>query len=336
MEVFRGSAPRFVLHIKNNRAGEMIFRVTPERFADACRRHPEIADQIEARIDWDLDHMEPSLADADAVVTWDLPTAGLRERAPKLKWIHIIGAGVEHLQPLDWLPEDLLLINNKGVHAAKAEEYASMALMMLNARMPRLLTQQRAHLYESLFTGGIAGKTLLVVGAGHMGRAVGRAGKKLGLKTLGTRREAQPTPPFDEIHPADDLDRLLPHCDFLALTVPLTDQTRGLMNADRFASMKPGAGLINMSRAGTIVETALAESLERGQLAGAILDVVDPEPLPASSALWDLPGLILTPHVSSDDAESYIPLTLDLIFSNLARQFAGQPLANQVSPSLGY
>ena len=188
MEVFRGSAPCFVLHIKNNRAGEMIFRVTPERFADACRRHPEIADQIEARIDWDLDHMEQSLADADAVVAWDLPTAGLRERAPKLKWIHIIGAGVEHLQPLDWLPEDLLLINNKGVHGAKAQEYAAMALMMLNARMPRLATQQRAHVYESLFTGRIAGKTLLVVGAGHMGRAVARAGKKLGLKTLGTAK----------------------------------------------------------------------------------------------------------------------------------------------------
>ena len=92
------------LHVKNNRAGEAVFRMTPERVAAALARHPDVADRVEVFIDFNLDNFEDSIATADALITWDLPTADLRARAPKLKWIHVIGAGIEHLLPLDWLP----------------------------------------------------------------------------------------------------------------------------------------------------------------------------------------------------------------------------------------
>ena len=116
----------------------------------------------------------------------------------------------------------------------------------------------------------------------------------------------------------------------------MTEETRGLIDWRRLALMKPSAGLINMSRAGVVDYAALAEALTSGRLAGALLDVFDPEPLPADSPLWDVPNLVMTPHVSSDDLDAYIPRTLDLLFENLQRHLAGEPLKNRVRPELGY
>ena len=92
------------VHIKNNRAGEEVFCITPERYEAAAKRHPEVAKRLEVTIDWDLERFEDSIRTTEALVTWDLPTKDLAMRAPRLKWIHIIGAGIEHLRPLDWLP----------------------------------------------------------------------------------------------------------------------------------------------------------------------------------------------------------------------------------------
>ena len=324
------------LHIKNNRRGEDVFRMSAERYHDAARRHPEIASQVEATIDFDLDHFDESMATADALVTWDLPTEDLRQRAPLLRWIHIIGAGIEHLQPLDWLPDGVTLTNNRGVHAEKAGQYGLMALLMLNNAIPRLLEEQRNRRYVECFTNAITGKVLLVVGAGAMGSAVARQAKRLGLRTVGIRRRPRRTAGFDEVHGVDALDRLLPTADFVVVTAPATADTRHLLDERRLALLSPDAGLINMGRASVVDYEALASALRSGALAGAVLDVFSPEPLPASSPLWDVPNLIITPHVSSDDALTYAPRTLDLVFENLGRLLAGKALKNRVDPARGY
>ncbi|MDX1402474.1 MAG: D-2-hydroxyacid dehydrogenase [Kiloniellales bacterium] len=326
----------FRLHIKNNRSGEEVFRITHERFQKALERHRDLSPRIEYSIDWDLDNFDDYIAGAHGLITWDLPQEGLAERAPNLRWIHIIGAGIEHLKPLDWLPSHIALTNSKGVHKKKAQEYVAMALLMLNARLPALFTQQRAHSFESVFTGRIAGKTLLVVGAGHMGEAAAKAGKSLELKTLGTRKSGTLREGFDEMFQPDQLDRLLGEADFIVLTPPLTEETKGLMSNERLAHCKMGAGLINMSRGPVLDHEALAMALDSGRLSGAVIDVTDPEPLPAGSPLWDQANLIITPHVSSDDEEEYIPLVLDLVLANVARDLAGQALINRVDPRLGY
>jgi phosphoglycerate dehydrogenase-like enzyme len=324
------------LHIKNNRRGEDVFRMSAERYHDAARRHPEIASQVEATIDFDLDHFDESMATAEALVTWDLPTEDLRRRAPHLRWIHIIGAGIEHLQPLDWLPDGVTLTNNRGVHAEKAGQYGLMALLMLNNAMPRLLEEQRNRRYVEGFTNAITGKVLLVLGAGAMGSAVARQAKRLGLRTHGIRRRPRRTAGFDEVHGVDALDRLLPTADFVVVTAPATAETRHLLDERRLALLSPDAGLINMGRAPVVDYEALAAALRSGALAGAVLDVFNPEPLPASSPLWDVPNLIITPHVSSDDALTYAPRTLDLVFENLGRLLAGKRLRNRVDPARGY
>ena len=324
------------LHIKNNRAGETLFRMTPERVAAALERRPDMAGKLDVTIDWDTDNFAASMACAEGLLTWDLPMDGLAEIAPKLKWIHIIGAGIEHLQPLDWLPRGVALVNNRGVHAAKAGEYGIMAILMLNNHMPAHYHAQRKARYDPHFSTPVAGKTLAVIGVGEMGGAVARAAKRLGLHVIGVRRGGRRARGVHEMFGPEALDGVLGRADFVLVTTPLTPETRNLLDRRRLDLMKPTAGLINMSRAGVVDYEALAAKLREGILAGAVLDVFDPEPLPPSSPYWNTPNLIATPHISSDDEVSYAPLTLDLFFDNAARYSAGRPFRNRVRPKLGY
>ncbi len=310
--------------------------MTVERYEAAVARHPDVAQRVNTSIEYDLDRFDECMADAVGLVTWDLPTTDLAARAPNLRWIHIIGAGIEHLQPLDWLPPEVTLTNNRGVHTRKSGEYGIMALLMLNNAMPRLADAQKRHDFIECFTSSIGGKTLLVVGAGKMGSAVGKRAQQFDMHVIGVRRTAQPTAGFDEVLSSEALDHALPRADFILVSAPSTPLTRGMIDARRIGLMKPGAGIINMGRASIIDYDALTVALNDGRLGGAVLDVFDPEPLPPDSPLWDTPNLIMTPHMSSDDALTYTPDTLDLVFENIERLLAGQPLKNQVDPAAGY
>jgi len=334
------------VHFKSNRwaadtwpntpEGEAAFSLTAERYAEAARRHPVAAKRLAPSFGWNTEDFPTAMADVEALVTWDLPTRDLARTAPRLKWIHVIGAGVEHLMPMDWLPRSVTLTNNKGVHATKAGEYGLMSLLMLNASMPALQTHQRARRFEQIYATPIQGKTAVIVGVGSIGGAVARAAKRAGLRVLGVSRHGKKAAGVDRMYRTRDIDKALPQADFVFVATPLTTETRNLLDARRLGLLKRTAGLVNVGREPVVDYGALAAMLRDGRLAGAILDVFDPEPLPASSPLWDTPNLIVTPHVSSDDGDSYIPLTLDLFFENMARYLAGRPLQNRVNAKLGY
>lgn len=334
------------VHIKNNHAspetfpptpeGEEVFTITPERFAAAGERHPDVADHLDVVIDWDTDRFAESMATAEALVTWDLPTENLGDVAPNLKWIHIIGAGVEHLCPMDWVPDGVTVVNNKGAHAAKAGEFALMAVLMLHNKMPAIATNQKTATWLSHFSTPIAGKTALIVGTGSLGGGAAHQLKKLGIEVLGVSRHGRPHPDIDEMATTDQLDAMLARADYVFVATPATPETENLFDRKRLARMKPGAGIINVGRAAVMDYDALVELLESGHLSGAILDVFDPEPLPADSPLWSTPNLVVTPHVSADDGDNYVPITLDLFFANMRRYLAGEPLQNVVNPTLGY
>lgn len=334
------------VHIKNNRAapdtfpntpeGEEVFTITRERYEAAAARYPEVAEHLEVFIDWDVDHFAESMATAEILLTWNFPTENLATVAPQLKWIHCIGAGVEHMLPMDWLPESVTLVNNKGVHSAKAGEYGLMTILMLHNHLPALATNQRKAHYESLYSTPIGGKTLVVVGVGSIGGAVAEHAKAIGLKVIGVSRHGKPAPGVDEMVTPEQLDTVLPQADFVFVSTPLTPETRNLLDRQKLDLLKPSAGLVNVGRAAVVDYDALLEKLADGSLSGAILDVFDPEPLPADSSFWHAPNLIVTPHVSADDGASYVPLTLDLFFRNMAHYLADEPLLNQVRPDLGY
>ena len=147
---------------------------------------------------------------------------------------------------------------------------------------------------------------------------------------------AGPHPAIDEMRTTAEIDSLLPQADYVFISLPATPDTVSLFDRARIARMKPGAGVINVGRASAMDYHALAEALEDGNLSGAIIDVFDPEPLPAGSPLWSVPNLIVTPHVSADDGDNYVPITLDIFLNNMRRYIEGEPLQNLVDPDLGY
>jgi len=324
------------VHIENSRAAAPVFAVTPELYADALRRHPWADGILRATIGHDFEEFDAAMQTAEILLATRFPRENLGARAPGLRWIHARGAGIDHLLPLDWRPPGVILTNNRGVHAPKAGEFAGMALLVLNNRLPLHMTNQRHARWAQVFSTPAAGKTLMIVGVGQMGGAAARYAKRLGLRVLGVRRNRRPHRHVDEMFGPEGFLTALGEADFVLVTVPLTSQTRGLIGRKELAAMKPGAGLINMSRAGVVDYEALRERLISGGLSGAILDVFDPEPLPADSSLWATPNLIITPHVSSDDAAQYIPRTLDQFFENLHRYLTNRPLRNRVDPATEY
>jgi phosphoglycerate dehydrogenase-like enzyme len=317
-----------------------VFRMTEPAIA-AARTRSGLSD-IRVSLGEDLSDLG-WLGDADALVTSNdivrdprFPIGDLTATAPRLRWIHIIGAGIEPLLPLDWLPHDVVLTNNSGIHAEKMHESATMALLMLNARLPAIVTNQRQARWDPIFTTRIVGKTVLIVGVGDMGAAVARAAKTLGLHVIGVRRRGAAHVDVDRMVPVGALDAVLPEADFVVLAVPLTPETDNLLDRRRIGLIKPGAGLFNIGRAGSLDHDALVAALRSEALSGAILDVFDPEPLPASSPLWHADNVVLTQHVTSDDLDEYLPKTYDLVFVNAARLVRGEPLLNSVDPARGY
>lgn len=334
------------VHVKNNRwaegsfpntpEGEEVFTITQQRFEDAQALHPDVVGKLAPLIDWDTDNWESSMAEAEVLLTWNLPMENLAEVAPNLKWIHCIGAGVEHMLPMDWLPEHVTLTNNKGVHAAKAGEFGLMAILMLHSHMPAIVTNQRKSHYESLYCSPIAGKTVVVLGTGSLGGSGAKMIKPLGVNVIGVNRSGRDVEGCDRCVPTAQLDEVLPLADYLLIATPDTPDTRGLMDRRRLDSMKPTAGIINIGREAVMDYDALCDKLDEGSLGGAILDVFDPEPIAADSRLWNTKNMIITPHVSADDGDAYIPLTLGLFFQNMELFLAGKPLLNPIDPKLGY
>ena len=334
------------VHVKNNHAspdtfpptkeGEAVFTITEARFQAACDRYPDVAKQIEVCIDWDLDRFSESMESADVLVTWDLPTDNLARVAPKLQWIHIIGAGVEHLCPMTWLPDGITVVNNRGTHAAKGGEFGLMSILMLHSRLPAIINNQETSTWRSLFSGSIVDKTVVIIGIGYIGASIARRCKALDMNVIGVSRHGRPVPGIDNVCTSNELDTVLPAADFVALAAPLTVETRNLFDRRRQALTKPGAGIVNIGRSATMDYLALIENLQSGHFSGAILDVFDEEPLPEDSRLWHTPNLIVTPHISADDGNTYVEMTLDLVFTNLERYLDGKPLNNIVDPALGY
>ena len=324
------------VHIENLRARPGVYQLTAERWAAACARHRALARRLEASIGWDGAALDDALKEADFLIGIRGRLERLAERAPRLKWIHVTMAGVDRFLPLDWLPPGVAITNNHGAHGVKAEQFLRMAYTMLNARMAEILANQHARRWHQVFSPSIIGKTALVVGLGDLGQAAVRAARQLGLKVIGVSRSGKKIRGADAVHRTAALDRMLPRADYVVMAVPLTPATRNLLNRARLDLLKPGAGVINIARAQVVDNDALAGKLKRGELAGAVLDVVDPEPLPPDSPLWDTPNLIITPHVSCDDGEHYLDITLDLWFANLARLLSGKPLQNIVNSSRGY
>ena len=331
-----------LIHFEDGSTRPEVFRITKARVAAARKRNSDSA-LVGVSCGQDLGTLARWIGRANGLVCSSatlldkrFPLRTLAAEAPHLAWIHVIGAGVEGLMPLDWIHPGIRLTNNSGVHVKKVYEFGLMSLLMLNARVPQLFSQQVRGEWKPLFSGSPRGKTLLVVGLGDMGGAMAKAGRALGMRVLGIRRTPKPHPHAEKVHGLEDLHRLLPKADIVVVATPLTPDTRHVIGAAEIALLKPGAGLVNIGRGPVLDQAAVEKALRSGQLSGAILDVFDPEPLPPGHSLWGAPNLYVSPHCSSDDNDDYMPMTLDLAFANAVRLARGRKLANVVDPARGY
>jgi len=246
---------------------------------------------------------------------------------PSLRWVQTGGSGYEYLGP--WDASRIVVTNGVGVLAPYLAETTMGAMIALNNGLLRYHERQRAHDWSPSPFPPLGGQTLLVVGAGAIGREVAERARAFGIRTIGLSRDGAPRAPFDEMGKVADIDRYLPQADIVSCHLRLNPETAGIFDARRFALMKPGALFLNSARGGHVAEPALLDALRSGHIRAAWLDVFATEPLPGDSPLWDAPNLLVTPH-SADGIEGW-PLRFAAFFSdNLGRFRAGEPLANLV------
>ena len=262
--------------------------------------------------------------------------AQLPLHAPQLKIIQATMAGIDGLFPLVWLADGVQFWTNRGVHGAKAGEFAIMAILMLASQMPAFATNQRAGRWQKHYGSVLAGRRLTVIGLGALGASGARHAKYFGMHVTGVRTSATPHPACDQVFAGTELDRILPETEFLLVATPSTPATRGLLSRRRLESLPKGAGVVNIGRGALLDQEALCDLLEEEHLGGAVLDVFTPEPIPPGHRLWTTKNLIISPHTSADDPRTYNAATLDLFFENLHALRAGQTPPTLVDPRRGY
>jgi len=257
--------------------------------------------------------------------------------APNLRWIAATSAGVDKLAPE--VAERVVLTNGTGLGAEPIAEHVICSLMMLSRGSHVYLRQQVEHKWQRGYQAReISGLTMGVIGMGAIGRAVARRARALGMRVIGVRRSVdglQQDPDADEMCPPSNLEHVLSNSDAVVLATPLTSETRQLIGAPQLSAMKRGAILINIARGAVVDDGALLDALNNGHLGGAALDVFAPEPLPADSALWDAPNVIITPHCASS-TDRYDERVSELMSDNLRRYVNGEPLRNVVDFNRGY
>jgi phosphoglycerate dehydrogenase-like enzyme len=264
-------------------------------------------------------------------------------RAPALRWVQArnAGAGEQLGGALRLAPDelrDVKVTTSSGVHAGPLAEFALFGLLAFAKDLPTLIADQRERRWPpgQRLVGELRDRTLLIVGLGAIGTETARLAQAFGMHVLAVKRDASGAAPHvDELHPADELRTLVGRADAIVVTLPLTDATRGLLDAGTLAAVKPGAVLVNVGRGAVIDEAALAERLQDGTLAGAALDVFAEEPLPSDSPLWGLANVIVSPHnVALVEAEE--ARVVDLFCDNLRRRLEGEALRNELDPEVLY
>lgn len=273
---------------------------------------------------------------ADILIAGRLDTTAIAAMQG-LRLIQCTSAGIEGYLPLDWLPAGVDLYNASGAHAEKIAGFGAMAVLMLHEHVPFRVSAQSRREWLRTLRPATAGRQVLIYGAGALGQAVAGGLAPFGFTVKGIGRHPDgPRPGLAEIHGPDRLEDLLPETGILVLSCPLTAETRGRFGRRELSLLPQGAAVLNIARSAVMDYDALADLLEAGHLSGAILDVFEREPLPADARWWQVPNLMVFPHVSADDPTNYARACVRILADNLAAMLAGRPTRNRVDPVLGY
>ena len=313
----------------------------PARYPGDHRGDPSFARDAEGEARW------RALLDR-AEVLFGVPedsTEGLAEVVnglPRLHWVHATSAGAgEQVRKAGLSPEALkrvVITTSSGVHAVPLAEFAILGLLAMAKELPRLIEDQRARAWPEVRrpVRELSGQTLFLLGLGEIGREVARLGKALGMRTVGFRRTEGPPPEWvDEVHGPERLAELAGQADAMVVSLPMTEQTAGLVDRAIIERLPASCIFVNIGRGGVVDEPALIDALRDRRIAGAVLDVFATEPLPADSPLWTLPNVLVTPHAAALSARENERIA-ELFADNLRRYLDGRPLRNVVEPGVYY
>ncbi|MSO92878.1 MAG: D-2-hydroxyacid dehydrogenase [Rhodospirillales bacterium] len=252
---------------------------------------------------------------------------------PGVRWIAVSGAGCEFLTP--WDPQAITVTNGAGVTADTLAQYAIGAIIAFSSRLPSFWRRQAKKEWSYQQVERIKGKTVGVIGLGHIGQAVAKKAAALEMRVLGVRARPAPMAGVDEVVGPDKMLDVLRQSDVVVSSVPSTPETRKLFDRRTIAVMKPGCIFINLARGAVADQEALIEALRNGPIGYAALDVFEKEPLPPESPLWTMENVLVTPHCISDYKDWQYD-SVALFCDNLDRWLAGRPLFNVVDPERGY
>jgi phosphoglycerate dehydrogenase-like enzyme len=285
------------------------------------------------------DAVADSIVDAEVVFAWR-PDRTLLEpnlpRASRLRWIQSASAGVDRLLYPALVTSDITVTNARGVFDDAIAEYALGCMLVFAKGLATTILHSREGTWEYRNTEPLAGRLLVVVGAGPIGTAVARKGSAFGMHVEGvasTPRRA--TAPYRRVAGSGDLLEVISAGDYVVNALPLTNSTEDVFGERAFAAMKPTARFLNLGRGATVDEDALVGALREGRIAGAALDVFRTEPLPARSPLWGMANVIVSPHMAGD-LVGWEARVVDVFRDNLARWLRGEPLRNVVDKAKGY
>jgi len=271
------------------------------------------------------------IGETEILYAWKFPSA-LLGQAPSLRWIQVMGAGVERFLVPE-LPRRVVVTRAAGIFGPWMAEYTLGWCLWVTQRIDRFRAQQGARRWDPVDPVRLSGRTLCVVGLGDIGRDIAWIGRRVGMRVIGVSRSGRRIGGVERVYRTAALERALGLADFVVLTVPLVPDTRGLIGAKELAAMKSSAWLINIARGPVVDEKALIDALRARVIAGAVLDVFDEEPLPADHPLWALDNVAITPHIAGPSTTDDItPLFND----NLRRYVSGRPLRHVVDRTRGY
>jgi D-2-hydroxyacid dehydrogenase (NADP+) len=259
-------------------------------------------------------------------------------RAPKLRWFQTMSAGVDRFLDDNFRKSSVIMTSVSGIHATPIGEFVLQLMLMFAKQAPLAFQQKQQRQWKSFLAMELRSRIIGIVGLGHIGREVARLAKAFGMRVVATRRSAgksQRARYVDRLFAPGQLLQLLAESDFVVLTLPLTKETHRIIGEAELRSMKPTAYLINIARGNLIDEEALVQALEEHRIAGAGLDVFATEPLPAGSRLWELPNVIISPHIAGG-MEDYVDRATEVFAENLRRYLGGKRLINVVDKERGY
>lgn len=280
-----------------------------------------------------------ALPGADVLLVWDFTSDAVRPAWPAadmLRWVHTASAGVDRVAFPELLVSDVVLTNSRGIFDVPIAEYVLGCVLAFAKDLPRTVRLQDRRAWRHRETERVAGRCAVVVGSGPIGRAIGRLLRAAGMRVhLVGRTHRRGDPEFGTVHGQERLPDLAPTTDYLVLAAPLTEQTRGMVDRALLGALPPTARLINVGRGPLVVTDDLVTALREGRLAGAALDVFETEPLPPESPLWEMPDVVVSPHMAGD-VYGWRHELVTLFAENLDRYAHGRPLHNVVDKTRGY